>query len=191
MGIYYCDHCNKQLNGETFSCYTCGRAGGDGNIFCGSCADAGKCDACCVACCRSCEDERFECCGKVLCGAGADFEKYPMAEKLRAAFDVHRDACVWKHEERGTWDGCGHARCSEQPDGCRTCAVGVAASREAVAIEADTKKAAALLADAATSAAFGAVLRAFVADHHFLANHASELERLKQDARKEKRMRWY
>ena len=42
MGVYHCD-CGETLCGETFECETCGAGGGDGTVFCESCAD-GHCD---------------------------------------------------------------------------------------------------------------------------------------------------
>ena len=140
MGIYYCDVCNELLDGETFSCITCGRGGGDGVIYCEDCIMTARCDACNERCCKACGDKRFKCCGKVLCGAGRDEKAYPDAESLQSAFGVCRDACVWRHTVSDTpWPGCTHVRCSEQPveRGFVICAAASKAEREAERVVAD------------------------------------------------------
>ena len=103
MGIYHCDVCSAKLMGETFGCDACARAHGDGGILCDECATEATCGDCGGACCHGCGNERFECCGKVLCGAGRDKELYTTAEALRQAYGVSRAACVWKHALLPPW----------------------------------------------------------------------------------------
>lgn len=194
MGIYYCDVCSEELCGETFACATCARGGGDGVVLCEGCANAATCDVCGEKCCTACRgesEEAYACCGKVLCGAGADRKEYGTPGALRAAFGVARDACFWRHEVLGAWDGCSHARCSEQPEdaGCARCAREAATAREVAAIEADKEKARALAAEPGTSAAFRAVLQRFVKDPHFVDKHAAKVEQMEQEARDEHRMK--
>ena len=137
----------------------------------------------------SCAAARFECCGQVLCGAGKD-DKYSTPEALLAAYGVRREACVWAHAlSDEPWPGCGHARCSGQPDACATCAGAAASTREAERVAGDRVKAQALLAGGETSESLKAVLRRWLADKDFLAADADEAEQAEQELRDHKRRR--
>jgi hypothetical protein len=189
MGIYFCDECNEELIGSTSGCDACGTAMGDGTTYCYECATVAKCGACKESCCVSCDAARFECCGQVLCGAGKA-EKYTTPEALRAAYGVRRDACFWAHTLCDEpWPGCGHARCSAQPDACATCAASAKDKLEEERVAADRVKAQALLDGADTSDSLKTVLRSWLADKDFLAADAGEAEQAEQRLRDHKRRR--
>jgi hypothetical protein len=180
MGYHHCDACDEATYGETAACEGCGLGNGDGVTYCLGCAGQAPCDSCGTPCCSACCDARFECCGKVLCGAGRD------------ASDCPEDCCAHRHEEcDAPWPGCGHTRCSEQPEarGCAKCAVATEAAREAGRVAADRKRMQAIADDEATSASLRAVLRRWCADPDFLARDAAELDRTEREANADRRKR--
>jgi hypothetical protein len=189
MGIYYCAECNEQLCGETFGCEVCATAQGDGVVYCEECARSATCSACEQTCCVRCACARLDCCGQVLCGAGKA-DAYATPEALLKAYGVTRDACFWAHTlSDEPWPGCGHPRCSGQPDACMTCAAAAKTRLEAQRVAADTVKAQALIDADDTSASLKAVLRHWVANTDFLAAVADAAEQAEQRLRDHKRER--
>ncbi len=125
------------------------------------------------------------------CAARAGEKAFPDKASLRAAWGVERDACFWRHAVCETpWPGCGHARCSEQPEegGCPQCAATAETSREEQRVAADRERAQAMADDAATSASLKAVLRRWCADPGFMERDAAQV--VQQALKSQKRHRW-
>ena len=192
MGIYHCDVCSAKLMGETFGCDACARAHGDGGILCDECATEATCGDCGGACCHGCGNERFECCGKVLCGAGRDKELYTTAEALRQAYGVSRAACVWKHALLPPWPQCGHARCSLQPEGesCPACDAATKAREEEARVNADRDRVQALLDGGGLSASLSETLRAWKRDPGFLPRQLEHARQADAELQKRRRRDW-
>jgi hypothetical protein len=184
MGYHFCDGCNDATYGDTAGCDACGS---DGVDYCHSCASAATCDACHKSCCVACADARFDCCGKVLCGGGADRGKARRGGGADASDS--EEACFWGHALLAPWPDCGHARCSEQPERCATCAAAAGERLEAARVAADRVKAQAQLASADTSESLKAVLRAWLANKDCIAAAAAQVESAEQEQRDEKRRR--
>jgi hypothetical protein len=106
---------------------------------------------------------------------------------------VERDACFWRHAVCETpWPGCGHTRCSEQPEegGCPQCAAKGEASREEERVAADRERAQAMADDAATSASLKAVLRRWCADPGFMERDTAQVAGAQSALKSQKRHCW-